>query len=149
MLDFINLLSSSRRQINFSHPRFLHTQIPAHQINLLIGFLGKASKKTNFFGENFPKCRWVGWLIPKQGANPSKKKQINPKIAFFDPNYTFRFPKSHKNPGVGGWVNTFGKDIPKKTFFFIPSLINFAGPCCDIQIVSGQGSVDGIYTALS
>ena len=25
----------------------------------------------------------------------------------------------------------------------------FAGPCCDIQVVSGQGSVDGIYTLKS
>ena len=33
------------------------------------------------------------------------------------PNFTFHFPKSHKNPGVGGWVNIFGKDLPKKTFF--------------------------------
>ena len=23
-------------------------------------------------------------------------------VAFFDPNFTFRSPKSHKNPGVGG-----------------------------------------------
>ena len=64
----------------------------------------------------------MGWLIPKQGPNPSKPPQIAPKIAFFDPNFTFRFPKSHKNPGVGGWVNRFGKDIPKKTFFLAASL---------------------------
>ena len=23
------------------------------------------------------------------------------------PNFTFHFPKSHKNPGVGGWIHTF------------------------------------------
>ena len=40
------------------------------------------------------------------------------KIAFFDPNFTFCFPKSHKNPGVGGWVNRFGKGFPKKDVFF-------------------------------
>ena len=55
----------------------------------------------------------MGWLIPKQGPNPSE----SPKIAFFDPNFTFRFPKSHKNPS--GWV---GKQIweryPKKNIFF-------------------------------
>ena len=61
-----------------------------------------ATKKKGFFWDIFPKCGWVGWLIPKQGPNPSKKPQIAPKIAFFDPNFTFRFPKSHKNPGVGG-----------------------------------------------
>ena len=33
------------------------------------------------------------------------------------PNFPFRFPKSHKNPGVGGWVHTFGKSFPNKTVF--------------------------------
>ena len=68
-------------------------------------------KKTGFFVEISPKCGWVGWLIPKQGPNPSKPPQIAPKITFFDPNFTFRSPKSHKNPGVGGWVNRFGRDL--------------------------------------
>ena len=58
------------------------------------------------------------WLTPKQGPNPSKPPQIAPKIALFDPNFTFRSPKSHKNPGVGGWVNRFGRDLPKKNGFF-------------------------------
>ena len=80
--------------------------------------LREAAKKKRFFWEIFPKCGWVGWLIPKQGPNSSKPPQIAQKIAFFDPNFTFRFPKSHKNPGVGGWVNTFGKDLPKKKHFF-------------------------------
>ena len=83
---------------------------------------GRYKKKT-FFWDIFPKCGWVGWLIPKQGPNPSKPPQITPKIAFFDPNFSFRFPKSHKNPGVGGWVNIFGKDLPRKVFF-TPSLNN-------------------------
>ena len=62
---------------------------------------------------------WVGgWLILKQGPNPSKPPKITPKIALFDPNFTFRSPKSHKNPEVGGWVNGFGSDLPKKTGFF-------------------------------
>ena len=63
-----------------------------------------------FFWESFPKCGWMGWLIPKQG----------PKIAFFEPNFTFRFPKYHKNFGVGGWVHTFG--IMLKNVSFTPSL---------------------------
>merc|ERR1712218_99190 len=79
---------------------------------------GAAKKKTGFFWEISPKYGWVGWLTPKQGPNPSKNPQIAPKIAFFDPNFTFRSPKSHKNPGVGGWVNRFGRDLPKKTGFF-------------------------------
>ena len=60
------------------------------------------------FWDISPKCGWVGWLIPKQGPNPSKPTQITPKIALFDPNFPFRFLKSHKNPGVGRWVNRFG-----------------------------------------
>ena len=60
----------------------------------------------------------MGWLIPKQGPNPSKPPKITPKIAFFDPNFTFRFPKSHKNPGMDGWVNSFGKTFPKKKRFY-------------------------------
>merc|ERR1712218_272262 len=84
--------------------------------------LSKGScQKKRFFWEIFPKCGWVGWLIPKQGPNPSKPPQIAPKIAFFDPNFTFRFPKSHKNPGVGGWVNRFGKDFQKKKRIFFCS----------------------------
>ena len=33
--------------------------------------LGGLPKKTRFFWDIFPKCGWVGWLIPKQGPNPS------------------------------------------------------------------------------
>ena len=77
---------------------------------------GAAKKKTVFFWEISPKCGWVGWLTPKQGPNPSPP-HITPKIAFSYPNFTFLSPKSHKNPGVDGWVNTFGKDLRKKTFF--------------------------------
>ena len=72
-----------------------------------------------FFWESFPKCGWVGWLIPKKGPNPSKPPQIIPKIALFDPNFTFCFPKSHKNPGVGALVHTFGKTFPNNTAIFL------------------------------
>ena len=51
---------------------------------------------------------------------PQQKNQITPKIAFFDPNFTFCSLKSHKNPGVGGWVHTFG--IMLKNVSFTPSL---------------------------
>ena len=78
---------------------------------------GRRPKKRFFLGEISPKCGWVGWLIPKQGPNPSKKTN-HPENRLFDPNFTFCFPKSHKNPGVGGWVNTFGKDLPKNVFFY-------------------------------
>ena len=43
---------------------------------------------------------WGGWFPSK--VQNAKKKKITPKIAFFDPKFTFRSPKSHKNPGVGG-----------------------------------------------
>ena len=43
-----------------------------------------------------------------------------PKIAFFDPNFTFRVPKSYKNPGVGGWVQRFGKVFQKMRFLWLP-----------------------------
>ena len=43
---------------------------------------------------------WVGGVADSQ-TRPKPLKST-PKIAFFDPNFTFRFLKSHKNPGVGG-----------------------------------------------
>ena len=56
-------------------------------------------KKTVSFGETFPNMGgWGVWF-----RNRSK----NPQIAFFGPNFTFRVPKSH--PGMGGWVERFGK----------------------------------------
>ena len=75
----------------------------------IVTIRGASSQKT-FFWEFYPKCRWVahpptprvGWLIPKQGPNPSTKTKC-PENRLFDPNFTFRSPKSHKNPGVGGW----------------------------------------------
>ena len=39
-------------------------------------------------------------------ADSSKPSQIAPKIAFSDPNFTFRFPKTHKNPGMGAWMGS-------------------------------------------
>ena len=61
---------------------------------------------------------WVGGVANSQTrSKPLKTPQITPKIALFDPNFTFRTPKSHKNPGVGGWVNRFGRDLPKKGVF--------------------------------
>ena len=79
--------------------------------------LEKLPKKPVFLG--YLSQMWVGGVADSQTrSKPLKKKnQIAPKIAFFDPNFTFRFPKSHKNPGVGGWENRFGKDIQKNVFF--------------------------------
>ena len=62
-----------------------------------------------------PKCGWVGWLIPKQGPNPSKppksprKSPLSTRISFFVlPNLTESL----------GWVNRFGRDLPPKEVFF-------------------------------
>ena len=61
---------------------------------------------------------WVGGVADSQTrSKPLKKNQITPKIAFFDPKFIIRPPKSHKNPWVGGWENRFGSDLPKKKFF--------------------------------
>ena len=51
-----------------------------------------------------------------------KPPQITPKIALFDPNFTSRSPKSHKNPGVGEQI---WERSPKKNrfFFWQPPLI--------------------------
>ena len=56
-------------------------------------YKGKPQQKKPFFS---PKCGWVGWLIPKQGPNTSKPTQITKTL---------------------GWVNKFGRDLPKKVFF--------------------------------
>ena len=72
--------------------------------------------KKQFFGEISPKRGWVGWLIPKQGPNPSKPPQITPKIALFDPNLPFVLPNLTK---ALGWVNRLGRDLPKKRFFLL------------------------------
>ena len=91
----------------------------------------EANKKNVFFWEIFPKCGWVGWLFPKQGPNPSKP----PKIAFFDTNFTFRFPKSHKNPGVGKQI---WERFPKKTFFFLAASLKIYYP--PLKVVYTQKS---------
>ena len=46
-------------------------------------------------------------------AEPLKKKKITPKISFLYPKFTFRFPKSHINPGVGSHIwEYFGGGFP-------------------------------------
>ena len=39
------------------------------------------------------------------------------KIAFFDPDFTFRCPKMGQNPGVGVWVHPFRINVLKKHVF--------------------------------
>ena len=88
---------------------------------LLLPCKGRYPKKEPFF-MGYLSQMWVGGAADSQTRfKPLRPPQITPKIAFFDPNFTFRFPKSHKNPGVGEWENRFGKDIPKKKRFFFGS----------------------------
>ena len=61
----------------------------------------KQTKKNRFFCGDFSQM-WVGGVADSHPRSKPLKKQITPKIAFFDPKFTFRSPKSHKNPGVGG-----------------------------------------------
>ena len=75
--------------------------------------VSRQASTRRFFGEITPKYGWSGWPIPKQ----AQKKQNHPKIALFNPNFTIHSPKSHKNHGVGGWLNTFERTLPKREFF--------------------------------
>ena len=61
-------------------------------------FCPKGSPKKSFFSGNLSQI-WVGGVANSQSR--SKPPQITLKIAFFDLNFTFGVPKSHKNPGVG------------------------------------------------
>ena len=63
---------------------------------------------------------WDGWF-PNKVQTPQHKN--TPKISFFGPNFTFCFPKSHRNPWVGWWVYTFGKTFQKR--LFTPSLTQY------------------------
>ena len=79
---------------------------------LSIPSLREAVQNPVFWGESFPKCGWGGWFPNK--VQPPQNPQAKPD--FFYPKFTFRFLKSHRNPGVGGWVHTFGK-VSQKTRF--------------------------------
>ena len=64
--------------------------------------LREGIKKTRFF-LGYLSQMWVGGAADSQTRfKPLRPPQITPKIAFFDPNFTFRFPKSYKN--TLGWV---------------------------------------------
>ena len=84
---------------------YLETMFIESRVNVI--HKGRSKKQQRFFWEISPKCGWwVGWLIPKQGPNPSKSLQTTPKIAFFD----LSFSQISQKPW-GGWVNGFGRDL--------------------------------------
>ena len=58
---------------------------------------------------------WVGGVAGSQTG--SKTPPNHPENRLFDLNFTFRSPKSYKTlEWVGGWVNTFGRDLKKTVF---------------------------------
>ena len=63
---------------------------------------------------------WVGGVADSQTRSKPPQKKFTPKIAFFDPNFTFRFPKYKKN--WGGWVGLHtGDHFPnQKVFWDLP-----------------------------
>ena len=78
------------------------------------------SKKRTFFGESFPKCGWLAWLIPKQSPNSSTTKKSSRKSPFSSRSSPFVFPNLTKTLG---WVGGLGKQIwenfPKKRTVFL------------------------------
>ena len=95
----------------------------------LYNFVLREGPQKPFFGK-FSQI-WVG------GVAESQTPQITPKIAFFDANFTFRFPKSHKNPGVGEWINRFGETFPpQKNGFILGGLPSYCKPLFGIVEVN-------------
>ena len=85
-------------------------------------FMDKMYMERIFWG----KKRWVV-RVPKQGPNPSKK-QNHSENCLFDPNFTFCFPKSHKNSVVGSHI---WENFPKKKRFSLdgtPKILNASVP---------------------
>ena len=75
----------------------------------------KISNTNNAKMTNTDNAKWVGGVSDSQTRFlPLKKKKSSRNPAFFDPNFTFRVPKSHKNPGVGGGFKDFGKLFSQK-----------------------------------
>ena len=54
---------------------------------------------------------WGGWF-----QNRPQTPQITQKIVLLNPNFTFHYPKSHKNPGVGKQI---WENFPKKMAFIL------------------------------
>ena len=65
-------------------------------------------------------CGHVGCVSAEKCDGAMKKKQITPKIAFFDPNFTFCVPKAHKSE----WVKN------GDFFYYLMRLIATLGASC-------------------
>ena len=111
--DSLEFAKRFNADINFVHAKFAARKP--------LG-LREGVKKNVDENEISPKCGWLGWLNPKQGPNPSKKK--NPfENRLFRPEFHLLFSQISQKTW-DGWV---GKQIylsrsPKKKRFFTPSL---------------------------
>ena len=72
-------------------------------------------KKSVFFG--YLSQMWVGGVDSQTRSKPLKTPPKPPRKSPFRPKFHLLFSQISQKPW-GGWVNRFGKDIPKKTFFF-------------------------------
>ena len=72
-------------------------------------------QKKRFFGRSFPNVGgWGGWF-PNKVQTPQTPPQIPRKSPFSTQISPFVFPNLTKTLG---WVNTFGKYLPKNVFLF-------------------------------
>ena len=72
MIFFLNLNLTSRNVCCLKSPQrnvVFYTLLPLN-LYFMRPLIREAAKKNVFFLEIFPKCGWVGWLIPKQCPNP-------------------------------------------------------------------------------
>ena len=92
-----------------------------HYTTTLTKIIREDVKKKSFFWGDFSQM-WVYGVADSQTGSKPLKYQISPKIAFFDPNFTFRSPKSHKNPWVGKQI--WERSPKKNRSFWTPSLLN-------------------------
>ena len=77
-------------------------------------YFGNGNRIPQVDGEIFPKCGWVGWLIPKQGPNPPKLPR---KLAFSTQISPFVFPNLTKKTWGGCMGSHIGETFPNKTVF--------------------------------
>ena len=76
--------------------------------------LGKVKQKK--WGGDFPQM-WVGGVADSQTRSKHLKTSPNhPENRIFRPEFHLSFSQISEKPW-GGWVNRFGRALPKKTFF--------------------------------
>ena len=100
---------------------------------------GAAKKKTFFLGDLSQ--MWVGGVADSQTrSKPLKTPPNHPENRPFRPEFHLSFSQISQNPGVGGWVNRFGRDLPKKTFFLFRPLPGTPPSWAPTTSMSSSGS---------